>query len=695
MKLRTKLMMVILVAILLQAVVAGVFTLLTFLEQSRRSTLTQLSGAWDRTRTYFEKLKHSSFLLLLNLSQFVSEHWELAADPRAIEGSIRYLSYDIAVDRILVAEAGGRLLADIARSPQTAVPEVGALIAAFAFAHPSSHFYLPQDGPLYLITGTWIYRRGERLGFVALVKTVDQNLLTAVAQEMGTSLALFAGGRHLCSDLPPFELGQEQDGRGSAPTGSVRTAVGPFQYFRRVLSSDVEGSLYLVSLKSSLEERIYSARLSRSFLFAFLLTLALSGLLAVALTTYFISPFSRLRHWIEGYTRGNRLPPWQVKSRDEVGYLARAFHALADKLIREERVVKDQLAEISYLHRYNQSILKNLQAGVLVLDGKTRIEYCNDYVCDLLSTERRLLLGQTFPAFLSRHFSLAGGLAGADIQNLDLRHGGRLDGIVLEGEEEKRLTAKVISLGSSDHQRKTMVVLEDITQSARLWKKMAQAERLTSLGLLSAGMAHEINNPVSAILSHAQYLGAVEGDEKKQDSLRWIQKEAQRISDIVERLRAFARGEEAQPGSCDLNRTVEETLELARRELGAGGIAFQRELEAGLPAVRLSFGLLEQVVLNLLANAVQATGGKGLIGLRTRRLGAQAELSVSDDGPGISKENLKRLFEPFNTSKSGRAGLGLGLAICYSIVTRAGGDIAAHSNGGTTITVLLPLETQP
>jgi signal transduction histidine kinase/HAMP domain-containing protein len=483
----------------------------------------------------------------------------------------------------------------------------------------------------------------------------------------------------------------------------VRTAVGPFQYFSRILSSDPEGKLYLVSLKSSLEERIYTARLSRSFLFAFLLTLALSGLLAAALTTYFISPFSRLRQWIEGYTRGNRLPPWQVKSRDEVGYLARAFHALADKLIQEERVVKDQLAEISYLHRYNQSILKNLQAGVLVLDGKTRIEYCNDYVCDLLGAERKVLLGQTFPAFLSRHFSLSGGPAGGVPggpagQDLDLRHGGRLDGIVLEGEEEKRLTAKIISLGPSDHQRKTMVVLEDITQSARLWKKMAQAERLTSLALLSAGMAHEINNPVSAILSHAQYLGAVEGDEKKRDSLGWIQKEAQRISDIVERLRAFARGEEAQAGSCDLNRAVEETLELARRELDAGGVSFQHELEAGLPAVRLSFGLLEQVVLNLLANAVQATGGKGSIGLRTRRLGGQAELAVSDDGPGISKENLKRLFEPFNTSKSGRAGLGLGLAICYSIVTRAGGEIAAHSNGGdsaergTTITVLLPLE---
>ncbi len=685
MKLRSKLMMVILVAILLQAVVAGLFTLNTFLEQSRLSTRTQLSASWNRARTYFEKLKHSSFMLLLNLSQFVSEHWELAADPEAIEHSIRYLESDIEVDRILVAEAGGGLLADIARNQQSSVPEVGALMAAFSFAHPSSHFYLPQGGPLYLITGTWIYRRGERLGFVGLVKTVDQNLLTAVAQEVGTSLALFAGERHLCSDLPPFELSQ---GRGSGPPGSVRTAVGPFQYFRRILSSDLEGSLYLVSLKSSLEERIYTARLSRSFLFAFLLTLALSGLLAAALTTYFISPFSRLRHWIEGYTRGNRLPPWQIKSRDEVGYLARAFHALADKLIREERVVKDQLSEISYLHRYNQSILKNLLAGVLVLDGKTRIEYCNDYVCDLLGADRQALLGETFPAFLSRHFSLGG----ADLQNLDLRHGGRLDGIVLDGEEEKRLTAKIIALGSSDHQRKTLVVLEDITQSERLWKKMAQAERLTSLGLLSASMAHEINNPVSAILSHAQYLAAVEGDQKRLDSLRWIQKEAQRISDIVERLRAFARGEEGQPGSCDLNRAVEETLELARRELDAGGVVFHRELEAGLPAVRLSFGLLEQVVLNLLANAVQATGGKGSIRLRTRRLEAQAELSVSDDGPGMSKENLKRVFEPFNTTRRGRAGLGLGLAICYNIVTRAGGDIAAHSNGGTTITVLLPLE---
>lgn len=687
MKLRSKLMMVILVAILLQAAVAGVFTVHTFLEQSRQSSRTQLSSAWNRARTYFEKLKHTSFLLLLNLSQFVSEHWESAADAEAIERSIRYQSYDIEVDRILVADAGGRLLTDIARKRELGVPPVGAITAAFTFAHPSSHFFLMEEGPLYLITGTRIYKRGEQLGFVCLVKTVDQNFLTGVAQELETNLALFAGQRHLCSDLPAFELPQSQ---GESSSGSVYTAVGPFQYFRRILSSDVPKSLYLVSLKSSLEERIYSVRLSRSFVFAFLLTLALSGLLAAALTTYFISPFGRLGRWIEGYTRGNRLPELQVKSKDEVGYLARAFHGLADKLIREERVVKDQLNEISYLHRYNQSILKNLQAGVLVLDGQNRIEYCNDYVCTLLGAEQSALLGQTFPAFLDRHFSFSGG----EPQSLDLRHGDRLDGLVLGGEEERRLTAKIIALGSSDHQRKTLVVLEDITQSARLWKKMAQAERLTSLGLLSAGMAHEINNPVSTILSHAQYLAAVEGDEKKRDSLRWIQKEAQRISDIVERLRGFARGEEGERVSCDLNRTVEETLELARRELDAEGIDFQRELEEGLPAVRLSFGLLEQVVLNLLANAVQAIGGRGSIRLRTRRRESQAELEVSDDGPGISKENLKRVFEPFNSSKSGRAGLGLGLAICYSIVTRAGGEIAAHSNSGTTITVLLPLETR-
>jgi signal transduction histidine kinase len=178
----------------------------------------------------------------------------------------------------------------------------------------------------------------------------------------------------------------------------------------------------------------------------------------------------------------------------------------------------------------------------------------------------------------------------------------------------------------------------------------------------------------------------------------------------VERLRSIARGEEGEPGSCDLNRVAAETLELARRELDAGRIAFRLELEPGLPAVRLSGGLLEQVVLNLLANAVHA--GPGSIGLRTRRLESQAELSVSDDGPGMSRESLKRAFEPFNTSRSspsGRAGLGLGLAICYSIVTRAGGEITAQSGGGTagdgasaegaagenpgtTITVLLPLE---
>jgi PAS domain S-box-containing protein len=687
-RLQPKLLIVILISVFLQAGVGGVFTIRTFVEQSRETSEKELYASWDRGRMYFEKLKHSSFIHLLSLGQYIGEHWDGARDPGSLEKTIRYLKSDIEVDRIAVVGPSNQLLIDIAAGDAPGFPGIGAILASQSFSHPSSRFFHldggPDGGSLHLVTATWLYRRGERQVFVCLVKEIDQDMVRAMAQELGASLALFAGNRPICSDTPAFTL-------PSPPmpdrVQAVSTPTGPCKLYARIISSDIEGNLRLAVLKSTLAEKVSTGRLVRSLLLAFLITLLVSTLLATSMTAYFVSPFTRLQHWIERYVRDGHLDTLKIHTRDEVGYLAGTFHTLAEKLINEERVIKRQLEEITFLHRYNESILKNLQAGILVADAQGRIEYCNDYLSRLTGVESERVPGLELGDFLSRHFRPAPGAG----RRPDRFPEGRLESVPAAGGEPRTFHAKTIPLAVSDRETRLLVVLEDITESERIWEKMAQAEKLASLSLLSAGMAHEINNPLGSILSHVQYLCTVEPEGEKRESLKWIEREAGRIAGIVERLRTFARSNAEEDGWSDLNRAVLDTLELVRREFDTSRISFTTELEADPPVVRLPFGSLEQVILNLLANAVQATGEGGRIRLQTRRRRRLALLEVSDNGCGIPREDRKRVFEPFYTARKGRAGMGLGLSICYSIVTRAGGEIKIHSNGGTTVTVCLPL----
>ncbi|GAJ13682.1 unnamed protein product, partial [marine sediment metagenome] len=189
--------------------------------------------------------------------------------------------------------------------------------------------------------------------------------------------------------------------------------------------------------------------------------------------------------------------------------------------------------------------------------------------------------------------------------------------------------------------------MEDITQTERFWEKMAQAEKITSLGLLSAGMAHKIYNPLGSILSHVQYLSAVESDGEKLDSLKWIESEAVRITEITERLLNFARSDHSRERSSNLNNVAIETLELLKRELDKKKIRVSTDLEPDLPPVSLSFGSLEQVVFNLMINAIQAVPPGGKIRISTARQSDQASLFIEDNGAGISKEDLRLVFNPF------------------------------------------------
>ena len=225
-------------------------------------------------------------------------------------------------------------------------------------------------------------------------------------------------------------------------------------------------------------------------------------------------------------------------------------------------------------------------------------------------------------------------------------------------------------------------------------EQLLQSEKMSAVGQLIAGVAHELNNPLTAILGYAQLLESEGLNERAQDYVGKLFKQAQRTHRVVQNLLSFARQRTPQRDEVDLRKVLEETLALRDYDLRINDIRVEKETPAEAVAVIADPHQIEQVFLNIINNAVDAileTGRKGKLKIRIFCENGQVCTQFADDGPGI--KDPKRIFDPFYTTKSVGKGTGLGLSICYGIVKEHGGDITAHNSaeGGAIIEVRLPL----
>jgi two-component system NtrC family sensor kinase len=229
--------------------------------------------------------------------------------------------------------------------------------------------------------------------------------------------------------------------------------------------------------------------------------------------------------------------------------------------------------------------------------------------------------------------------------------------------------------------------------------RVAQSERLASLGMLAAGVAHEINNPLGGIyaLSGLTLEDMPAGDPNR-ENLEEVLRQTGRCRDIVRGLLEFARHSEVNTDPVDVNRTLDATLALLVKQAAFFNIQVVRRGEAGLPPVLANQSELQQVFMNIVVNAVQAMSEHGTLTLETRHNTAEGtvEAAISDTGCGIPPEKVGQVFDPFFTTKDSGEGTGLGLSIAYGIITAHGGTIAVSSavGQGTTFTVKLPAARQ-
>lgn len=231
----------------------------------------------------------------------------------------------------------------------------------------------------------------------------------------------------------------------------------------------------------------------------------------------------------------------------------------------------------------------------------------------------------------------------------------------------------------------------DITAEKKRHEIYCHTEKLAAIGQLAAGVAHEINNPLGNIMGYARYITPQTPPAEIERKVAVIMEQAKKCSDIVQGLLHFSRSSGAEPGPFDLNILIDRALNMVRYQVAKQGTKV--EFSGAKPLIGFADQhKIEQVIFNLLHNALQALGQGGMIGIASGKAGRNVFFSVSDNGPGIDEAIISRIFDPFFTTKPVGEGTGLGLSICAGIVAEAEGSIDVEPNacGGVRFTVLLP-----
>jgi len=268
------------------------------------------------------------------------------------------------------------------------------------------------------------------------------------------------------------------------------------------------------------------------------------------------------------------------------------------------------------------------------------------------------------------------------------------ESIVVKGHDE------IAALAESFNQMEekldqTMTALDEIIKKLReKQSQLVEAEKLASIGKLAAGIAHEINNPLTSVLTFSNLmLEQCPPDDPRHPRLKLMVKETERARNIIRQLLNFGRESVIKPVKINVNQPVTEITESLVAQEAFKDIELSMQLADGLPEVYADPAQLGQVVLNLLLNAVHAITPPGRIEVATALVNGHIEVRFSDTGKGIPAENLHKIFDPFFTTKSASKGTGLGLAVSYGIIKKHGGDIAVESTvgKGTTFIVRMPV----
>ena len=353
--------------------------------------------------------------------------------------------------------------------------------------------------------------------------------------------------------------------------------------------------------------------------------------------------------------------------------------------------LQQKVAEYERLKDFNENIVESINVGVMALDMEDRIESWNAQMEVMYAMPRWQTLTQTlssiFPTEFVEEFYRVRQNPG--INNL---YKFRLKTPASEIRTVNVAIAPLVT--RTFHVVGRLVIMDDITERVELEGQLSQADKLSSIGLLAAGVAHEVNTPLAVISSYTQMLAKqLQGDPQKSGLLEKITRQTFRASEIVNNLLNFSRTTGTEFADVDVNKIILDTLALLEHQLKVAKIQVRSALTPGISAIQGNSGRLQQVFLNLFLNAKDAMPGGGTLSVATSN-GEMISIRVSDTGTGIAPEHIQRIYDPFFTTKTSpkegqNRGSGLGLSVTYGIIQEHAGKIRVESTSGTGTTFAL------
>ena len=368
--------------------------------------------------------------------------------------------------------------------------------------------------------------------------------------------------------------------------------------------------------------------------------------------------------------------------------LNQAVLAIENAQLLEQR--QRQLTRVSELKQFNEEIIESSPAGIAVIDGTDRIVSANGAFAALVGLSRHAVAGRGLGDLIPLHLFP------------------RLDDPPVEARfEDPTGSERYLQLSVAAFQGAVpghrVVVAHDVTERVAMKRELAEKERLAALGAMAAGVAHEVNTPLTGISSYAQMLLAETSDQDpRRRLLRKVERQTFRAARIVNTLLDFARRGRHEPAPVDLAVVVSESCDALADRFAGAGVELQASLgPCGKVRVPGNETELGQVLTNLMINAVDAMTEAGC---RHRRLsltvedsGGAIDVFIDDTGPGIPEQHLERVFEPFFSTRKAAGGTGLGLSISQEIARRHGGDLSASNlpSGGCRLALRLPATPRP
>jgi len=357
--------------------------------------------------------------------------------------------------------------------------------------------------------------------------------------------------------------------------------------------------------------------------------------------------------------------------------------------------LEEKIGEFERLKEFNENIVESINVGILALDLDDRIESWNAQMEAMYALSRAEAIGLELRSVFPSDFVDATDT----FRNEQGVHHLYKFRLTTRAGEQRTVNIAIAPLLSRDFVSVGRIILvDDITERISLENQLAQADKLSSIGLLAAGVAHEINTPLAVISSYAQMLAKqLRGDPRVGTLLDKITQQSFRASEIANGLLNFSRTSTTEFRDTDLNQVIRDTLSLLEHQFKTAQIVVDLDLAEELPPIHGNPGKLQQVFLNLLLNAKEAMPAGGHLRVATLANG-HVEAHVADSGSGIAPEHLKRIYDPFFTTKTvlrpgDRRGTGLGLSVSYGIIQEHAGKIHVESavGAGTTFHLEFPL----